>query len=456
MSDIDLSLVIPCYNEELILRDSIKQVFEVLDNTKFNYEIIFVDDCSRDNTRKIIDDVTSLYPDKQLTKIFHEKNTGRGGAVMDGIRVARGEVVGFIDIDLEVHARYIGSCVLAVKNGADVATARRIYKFYLKFIVRYVMSRGYIALARKLLKIDLADTETGFKFFNRQRILPVMEETIEKGWFWDTEIMVRSYLKGYKIEEIPCLFLRNLKKPSTVKNVSDSIDYFKKLLKFRKTLRKEKTDTAVKNYWQNTPKLFSEQYAGGKNLFVNDFLTKRLSRISGLLDVAKGMEALDVGCGSGVFGKFMIEKGARVTAVDYSREALDICDRELAPFGKENYSLVNCDASSMPLPDNKFDMLVSVGLLDYVDDVNKVLGEFRRVIKPKSKLIFTVPKSNSPFFLLRTRFGAIIRNNIFGLPCIKTALSSEEVKRAARKADLVLTEIEPFYMTMWIVQCEKV
>ncbi len=119
MPNLDLSLVIPCYNEELILRDSIREVIEILDNTRFNYEIIFVDDYSRDNTRQIINDIIDGYPDKNLSRIFHKKNTGRGGAVMDGIRVAKGEVAGFIDIDLEVHARYIPSCVLAIKNGFE-------------------------------------------------------------------------------------------------------------------------------------------------------------------------------------------------------------------------------------------------------------------------------------------------------------------------------------------------
>lgn len=233
MPNLDLSLVIPCYNEELILGNSIREVIGILDNTRFNYEIIFVDDCSHDNTRKIINDIIAGYPDKNISKIFHEKNTGRGGAVMDGIRAARGEVVGFIDIDLEVHARYIPSCVLAVKGGVDIAIAYRIYKFYLKSFVRYFMSKGYITMVRNLLKVNLKDTETGFKFFKREKILPVIGEIQECGWFWDTEVMVRSYMKGYKIVEIPCLYIRSFKKQSSVRKIADSIYYFLKLFKFR-------------------------------------------------------------------------------------------------------------------------------------------------------------------------------------------------------------------------------
>jgi len=456
MSNIELSLVIPCFNEESILRDSANQIFEILDFARINYEIIFVDDYSRDNTKEIINDIISCNPDKKLYRIFHDKNMGRGGAVADGIMAARGDVVGFIDIDLEVHARYIPSFVQSVKNGTDIAIAHRIYKFHLNSLIRYFMSKGYIALVRKLLKINLKDTEAGFKFFNRERILPLVINLTERGWFWDTEIMAESYLKGYKIEEMPCLFLRNAKKRSTVNNIRDSIDYFKKLLKFRKKLKRKKLNTAVDGYWKNEPQLFSSQYIDGYNLFVKNFLNKRLKRISRLIDVKKGMKAVDVGCGSGEYAKVMLERKAHVTAVDYSRKMLIICDKKLAPFGKENFSLINCDASAMPLADDKFDLLVSVGLLDYIDDINKVLGEFKRVAKTRSKLIITIPKASSPFFFLRTKFGTIIRHNMLGLPPLKTVLSKKEVERTIKGANLNLVAIEPFYMTMWIIQCEKI
>jgi glycosyltransferase involved in cell wall biosynthesis len=119
----DLSLVLACYNEELVIEDSVAQVIEVLDNTRYSYQIIFVDDCSKDRTRELIDTVIDRYPDHRMARIFHEHNKGRGGTVSDGIRAAEGEVVGFIDIDLEVHARYMPSCVQAVIEGLQVELA---------------------------------------------------------------------------------------------------------------------------------------------------------------------------------------------------------------------------------------------------------------------------------------------------------------------------------------------
>ena len=238
---LDLSLVIACYNEEGLLLDSIRQVVETLDATRYNYELIFIDDCSQDSTRSLIDQLIETYSDRAFRKIFHEQNMGRGGTVTEGIRAAQGTVVGFIDIDLETHARYIPSCVAAIQAGYDVATARRIYIFHLRSIDRYILSKGYSRLVKWILGFPLQDTETGFKFFNRESILPVLDQVQDKRWFWDTEIMVWSYLNSLKIVEIPTLFIRRFDKKSTVNPLSDSIEYLVQLYRFKKRIRQEES-----------------------------------------------------------------------------------------------------------------------------------------------------------------------------------------------------------------------
>ena len=234
---IDLSLVVACYNEEPELEDSMRQVVQILDSARWSYEIIFVDDCSQDRTREIIDALLLRYAGKNIRRLFHEKNTGRGRTVADGIRLARGDIAGYIDIDLEVHARYIPSMMLAIENGADVATAHRIYKVQPRLFNRFILSTGYAWLMRHLLGVQLRDTETGYKFFRRERILPVLDEIEDERWFWDTEVMIRSLLRGYRIEEIPCLFIRRYDRQSTVNVVRDSLDYLVKLWRFRRVVR---------------------------------------------------------------------------------------------------------------------------------------------------------------------------------------------------------------------------
>ena len=85
----DLSLILACYNEALILENSVQEIVEILDHTVFTYEIIFVDDCSVDETRALIKKTAARYPHVPIRHLFHTRNVGRGGTVADGFRLAR-------------------------------------------------------------------------------------------------------------------------------------------------------------------------------------------------------------------------------------------------------------------------------------------------------------------------------------------------------------------------------
>jgi len=236
MNEPDVSIVIACYNEAGHLKQSVSEVRAVMDQTRYRYELIFVDDCSQDGTRDIIRDIASSDPARVKVR-FHETNLGRGATVSDGIRLSEAQYVGFLDIDLEVHARYIPTMILALQNGYDVATAYRIYRVTPRKLVRHVTSYGYRYLSRAVLGHRLLDTETGYKFFNRARILPTLAETRDRGWFWDTEIMVYAWRNGLKIQEIPCLFAHRFDKKSTISLHKDIRDYLVNLYRFNKRLR---------------------------------------------------------------------------------------------------------------------------------------------------------------------------------------------------------------------------
>ena len=187
-----LSLVLACYNEAQHLEASFAEIRETLEQTSWPFEVIFVDDVSRDRTREILREIVAAHPDLDLRVILHETNRGRGRTVTDGFRAARGEVAGYLDVDLEVHARYVPSLVRAIEQGADIATVRRIYALQVRALDRYFMSRGYSFLVRRMLGLPFHDTETGYKFFRRERVLPLLDEIEDAGWFWDTEFMARA------------------------------------------------------------------------------------------------------------------------------------------------------------------------------------------------------------------------------------------------------------------------
>lgn len=231
------SIVLPCYNDELSIKPSTERIMNILNVLQYSYEIILIEDASNDNSKKEIKKLAKQYP-KIIHAYYHDINVGRGGTVKEGILKAHGEIVGFLDIDLEVSENYLPAFIRSIDNGFDVATGTRIYKIDPSAILRFIGSLGYSILVRALLGLPFKDTEAGYKFFNRGKILKVLKSVKDKKWFFDTEILARSYMNNLKISEIPILFQRRPEKKSTVKLFRDSCLYFVKLLEFKNKMKK--------------------------------------------------------------------------------------------------------------------------------------------------------------------------------------------------------------------------
>jgi hypothetical protein len=89
-------------------------------------------------------------------------------------------------------------------------------------------------VAKALLGSPFEDTETGFKFFRREAILPVLDSCGDEGWFWDTEVMLEANRAGLKVVEIPALFQRQSAKTSSLRVFSDTVGYMKAIATYRR------------------------------------------------------------------------------------------------------------------------------------------------------------------------------------------------------------------------------
>jgi dolichol-phosphate mannosyltransferase len=239
MQKIDFSLILPSYNEGPTFKKNVERILKELSSLKKNCEVIFVEDKSRDDTRLKVEELVLAIPNARA--IYHKKNQGRGKSVVDGILMAKGNICGFMDVDCEISPSYVPIFIEEIKKGNDMTIANRYYEGKSNSILRLLASRIYFKLASVLLTLPFKDTEAGFKFFNRERIIPILKSTKEKGWFWDTEICVKAYLNGLKISEVPVLFKRRSDKKSTVKIVPDGTQYLLKLISFRAAMNKRLT-----------------------------------------------------------------------------------------------------------------------------------------------------------------------------------------------------------------------
>lgn len=231
MSKIDYSLILACYNEGSTFEKSLNKIFSYVKKFKGNWEIIFVEDGSIDNTRNVIEKFVKEHGN--VRAIYHKHNLGRGKSVTDGIKVSKGEICGYIDVDCEISPSYIPLFVNEIKNGWDMVVGKRFYEGSFKSIIRVIASKVYASIIKLILNVPIGDTEAGYKFFRRKSILSVLTKTKDRHWFWDTEICARASGAGLKISDVPVIFTKRSEKKSTVKLLPDSFVYITSLIKFR-------------------------------------------------------------------------------------------------------------------------------------------------------------------------------------------------------------------------------
>lgn len=233
---VHFSLILPVFNEGQIFEANIKSIYKILGKLKKSWEVIFVEDKSTDGSAEILKKNSSKLPNTKV--IYHSKNLGRGKSVSDGIKAANGIYCGFLDIDLEVSSDYIPLFINELEKGFDMVIGNRFYEKNLTAITRVLTSTGYKLIVRSVLNLPIDDTEAGYKFFRREKILPVLSEIADKGWFWDTEVCARTYWAGLKISQVPVLFIRRTEKKSTVRLIPDTLTYLKNMYKFRTQIPK--------------------------------------------------------------------------------------------------------------------------------------------------------------------------------------------------------------------------
>ncbi len=231
MNKIDLSVILACYNEGPTFEKSVIQIVSVLKNLKRKWEIIFVEDKSTDDTARAVAKLTKSISNSRA--IYHDKNMGRGKTVSDGILASKGKICGFLDVDLEVSAKYIPDFLVAIENGADMAVGVRFYEKGIKSAGRFIASVAYAKMVKVLLGLPIDDTETGYKFFRTDKVLSVIRKTRDNGWFWDTEICALAYREGLKIVQVPVRFVRRGDKKSTVRLLPDTWEYLVKIIRFK-------------------------------------------------------------------------------------------------------------------------------------------------------------------------------------------------------------------------------
>ncbi|MDP8216188.1 MAG: glycosyltransferase [Candidatus Kaelpia imicola] len=205
MQNRTFSIVIPAYNEEDRIADTISEVIKTFDDiAPSHYEIVAVDDCSTDDTYKRLIGLKERYP--QLVIARNNKNYGKGRALKKANRYCKGEYVIWIDADLDIHPLGIKTLYDIMRiDDADIAIGSKLHP---NSVVNYpfrrrIFSYGYYVFISVLFNLPCHDTQTGLKIFKKEVLDKVFRRVLVKQFAFDLEVLVNANHLGYKITEGP-------------------------------------------------------------------------------------------------------------------------------------------------------------------------------------------------------------------------------------------------------------
>jgi hypothetical protein len=222
---VKVTVVFPAYNEADVVEDTIRKVMQYLDSFTDSYEIIIAEDGSIDGTNKLA--AMLAKKNSQIKHIHGQKRLGRGTALKNSFKKSIGETLVYMDLDLATDLSHLKELISAINTeGYDLATGSRLLSESKvnRSWTRKLASGSYNLLVRKMLGSKIKDHQCGFKSFKREPLLLLLNEVEASHWFWDTEILVRANLRGYKIKEIPVLWRSG--KETKVRLIKDSLNMF--------------------------------------------------------------------------------------------------------------------------------------------------------------------------------------------------------------------------------------
>jgi glycosyltransferase involved in cell wall biosynthesis len=232
-----LSVVLPAYNEEENLPKTVTAVVDTVQGLVTDYEIIVVDDGSRDRTAEVARELAERYPAVRL--VPHKVNRGYGAALATGFAAATKDLVFFTDSDNQFDMREISKLMAHIGEYDMVIGYRapRVDPF-----MRKLNAFGWKMLVNVLFGYTARDVDCAFKLFRRDVLDNIKIES--GGATFSTELLVRARRKGYRVKEVPVKHLPRLAGSPTGARPHVIARAFRELIKFRRKLSEEEKAAA--------------------------------------------------------------------------------------------------------------------------------------------------------------------------------------------------------------------
>jgi len=230
-----ISIIIPAYNEEKRLAVSLEKLAVFLRTRSEQFEVIVVDDASKDQTSEVAASFKNKIPNLTVMRLEVSPFAGKGWAVNKGVLKSKGEVVLFTDADFSTPIEELDKLLEKLGSGFDIAIGSRALDRSLvkqrQSILRETMGRTFNILVQLFTVRGIVDTQCGFKAFKMPQCRSLFEEQKIFDFGFDVELLFSAQKKGLKIAEVPVLWYND--KLSTVNPIIDSAKMFLDLIKIR-------------------------------------------------------------------------------------------------------------------------------------------------------------------------------------------------------------------------------
>jgi glycosyltransferase involved in cell wall biosynthesis len=202
IGQVELSFVIPAFNEEFFIEDTLGSLDLIIKEKMIQYEIVVVDDGSQDKT--FTKALQYAKNNEHVKVVRFARNNGKGFAIKTGVMESIGDIVIFIDGDMEIDLNVISRYVKALEN-ADIVMATKWHpnsKVTMPF-TRKMLSRTFSVLVRLLVGYNLKDTQVGLKVMKRSAVDKIFPTLAVKRYAFDVELLAVAHLYNLKIVEMP-------------------------------------------------------------------------------------------------------------------------------------------------------------------------------------------------------------------------------------------------------------
>lgn len=375
---IDVSIVIPAYNEEKRLGRFLADTIRITDDSDLSFEIIVVDDGSHDNTVAVAENLAQGRDNVRVLELA--KNRGKGYAVRRGLLAGQGQVRCFLDADGATSAKEILR-LLPLMEQYDMVFGSRIKQDEGQHLVRrwYRHAIGVVfnVVLKSVLRMPFLDTQCGFKMLRAKVVDRIVSRLYINGFGFDMELVYLAHRAGVKCHEVPVSWVHQ--DGSKVNLLTDSLRMFCNIFQTR--------------WWHWTPIeerprfMAAAEHQAMARVEANHwwFVSRRrfLQTVIHQLD-ARQPRILDLGCGTGGNLPMLADLGD-VHGVDASEFAVDLCHKA------GHHQVVRGHSHQLPFPPASFDLITAFDVLEHIEDPVGALEHLSRMLRPGGKILLTVP-----------------------------------------------------------------